>query len=204
MGRLAQLLAVPPQQQVRGDEPVEVVLPLRSCRLADGPVRRSVVPILFAVAEAQEDPQTVRVEREDPFAAREELDLLGARSADRREPLERLRGLLGPAVERAVEVGVDDLERDPRALADLFDAVGGEDPGAGDRRQLRARRREDRLRGRADAPPQGLPGRGALCVVGQVGDVFAQDQLEGPGDVRRLRKSAVLAIAAVATSLIAS
>src|SRR5947209_8507282 len=91
----ADLLAVPPQELVGGDQPRVVLGELRRHGLGGRAVHPGVVGFIpLAETEPDEDAQHVRVRAERPLRPREKEDLVRAGLADAGEALEELSGLL--------------------------------------------------------------------------------------------------------------
>jgi len=152
-----------------------------------------VALLLPSEAEPQQNPQRVGIERQDGSASREEKNLLRARLADRGKLPECLDGFLGLAAHGGREIAAEVLERDRGDRAEFLGGLLRHDSFAPDLVQCRSGRLEDLFRRQTDAFPQHSKRLIAPFVVGQVGDVLVEDQLEWFGQSGRSRLPVELA-----------
>jgi len=180
---------VPSQQLVGLDADVEILWQLRGRSRLRGAVRNRVAFRLRSVTEPEQRPQAIGLQREVRDLAGEQEDLFRARFSDGRELSQRLRRVSRRSVESGVEVPAKLLQGDGRDLSQPLGAIQSEDAAPGDLHEERLRSREDPRRNQARLAAEEREGVRALRVIGQVSDVFPEDQLEGVR--RRLGRRAV-------------
>src|SRR2546422_679584 len=76
--RLTQLFPVLTQEQMRVDQPGEILFELRSDRFLHRSISRAVIFLLFTKTQSQQDAQPVRLQSENRIHASKQENLLGA------------------------------------------------------------------------------------------------------------------------------
>ena len=185
-GAFAQVLAMLSQELMGGDEWITFGWQLPRERLLHAAIAGGVVLLLLCKPQAQQDPQAVRFQREYRIRAREQEYLLRTWIADGGEFLEYFLGLGKRFLDFSSKIVFEDIVRQ---FCDLAQALGAEfrNDSTHPRNffQLSWRCLENLFGSSADSSLQSRERRSALFVIGQVGDIFKQNEFERIGDLRR-------------------
>src|SRR5262245_34447881 len=114
--------------------------------------------------EPDEDAKAVGVRRQKRVAAGKKKDLLGARLPDSGKRLERFLCDRERLVDHIVEVAVELLVRDPRALPELLRELRAEDALRRDALEVVERGLQDLVRARSDGVLEHLEGLAPASV----------------------------------------
>ena len=157
-------------------------------RFLDGSIGRGVPLFLLAEAHAQEHPQPVRFQRQGGAAPREQKDLLRAGLTNPRKLPEDSCPFRGGLTEDLLQVASRHLLRELRTVEHAIDPILRVHSPIPNRLSKSLSRGGKDLSGEgADPGFQGLEHRFSLAVGDKVGDVFAQNHLEGIGRILDLR-----------------